>query len=205
MTKQKYFAKLGDKLGRLTIIEVITSELIRVCCDCGNQKIIKKYNFYRTKNSTRSCGCLFKEMVVNRNNSKKGIATKEHGHSAITIIHKSYRQGAKSRGLKFDLSREKLKELINKDCYYCGVSNSMTTKTDTYNYKHNGIDRLDSNEGYVEGNMVPCCSPCNRAKYTYTPKEYIDMCKRVAMLHLEYDDNVEGAQTLSCTGSSCEL
>lgn len=203
--KQKFFANIGDKFGRITVIEVISSERIRVKCDCGNEKIINKYNFYRAKHPTRSCGCLFKDCLIARNNAKKGIATKKHGHSAITVIHKGYRQGAKSRDIEFHLTRDKLEELVLLPCFYCGQKDSMVTKTDTYDYYHNGIDRIDSNLGYIDKNMVPCCSMCNRAKYTHTAKEFIDMCKRVAALHLEYDDNVEGVQQLSCTAGTCEI
>lgn len=28
----------------------------------------------------------------------------------------------------------------------------------------NGIDRVNSKEGYTEENSVPCCSTCNKAK-----------------------------------------
>ena len=31
-------------------------------------------------------------------------------------------------------------------------------------YRYNGIDRVDSKIGYVEGNIVPCCEKCNFMK-----------------------------------------
>lgn len=35
---------------------------------------------------------------------------------------------------------------------------------------YNGVDRKDNAKGYVTGNCLPCCWPCNYAKgsrYTY--------------------------------------
>lgn len=187
MAKEKFFAKVGDKLGRITVIEVISPKFILVKCDCGNEKIIQKYNFYRAKHPTRSCGCLFIDQLKSRNNSKKGVATKEYGHAAITVIYKRYREGAKSRNLQFDITRESFSDLILLPCYYCGQEKSLITKTETYDYQHNGVDRLDNTIGYVDGNMVPCCSKCNRAKYKHSAKEYIDMCIRVAERHKHYE------------------
>lgn len=38
---------------------------------------------------------------------------------------------------------------------------------------HNGIDRIDSNDGYVQGNVVPCCKYCNMAKMDRTQDEFL--------------------------------
>jgi hypothetical protein len=31
-------------------------------------------------------------------------------------------------------------------------------------FTYSGIDRIDSSIGYIEGNVVSCCSKCNTAK-----------------------------------------
>jgi hypothetical protein len=36
----------------------------------------------------------------------------------------------------------------------------------------NGIDRIDSKLGYVEGNVVSCCKICNSAKGDLTLAEF---------------------------------
>ena len=60
-------------------------------------------------------------------------------------------QSAQDRKLKFDLSFESVKELLSyQTCYY-------TNKP----FEADGVfarsfDRIDSNEGYVEGNVVAC-------------------------------------------------
>lgn len=57
-------------------------------------------------------------------------------------------------------------------CMYC---RRPTTET-----HHNGIDRIDSNIGYITSNCVTCCGGCNIAKGKKTPDEFIDQCKIIA-------------------------
>jgi len=38
--------------------------------------------------------------------------------------------------------------------------------------------------GYVEGNVVPCCKDCNRAKWDLTVTEFADSIRRIHA-HLE--------------------
>ena len=67
----------GQRFGRLTVIERKGSKRINnsyhanwLCkCDCGNY--IETTTYYLKSGSTRSCGCLAKELLINRN--KAGI------------------------------------------------------------------------------------------------------------------------------------
>lgn len=45
----------------------------------------------------------------------------------------------------------------------------------------NGIDRKDSNVGYIFENCVTCCSTCNRAKGKLTEEEFVSMCQKVVL------------------------
>lgn len=44
----------------------------------------------------------------------------------------------------------------------------------------NGVDRVNSQQGYEAGNVVPCCKHCNKAKLNRTEAEFIAHCQRVA-------------------------
>lgn len=46
--------------------------------------------------------------------------------------------------------------MSSKPCYYCGELR-----------EYNGIDRIDSNIGYEDNNIVPCCEICNKMKSNY--------------------------------------
>lgn len=52
----------------------------------------------------------------------------------------------------------------------------------------NGIDRYDSAQGYVSGNVVPCCWPCNRAKGSSITEEFLAHVRKIASFGREVGD-----------------
>lgn len=56
-----------------------------------------------------------------------------------------------------------------------------------------GLDRVDSSGAYVVGNVVACCTHCNRAKSDRTEVEFFAWAVRVAaraeMVHGRSDDD----------------
>lgn len=58
--------------------------------------------------------------------------------------------------------------MVQEPCDYCGLVPSPGA--------WNGIDRLESSDGYHEGNTVPCCTPCNSAKSTMYPDVFVEKC-----------------------------
>lgn len=79
-----------------------------------------------------------------------------------------YRSNAKKRNIDFDLTIEEFSKFWQKPCFYCG------SDIDTI-----GIDRVDSDLGYVEGNMVPCCFTCNQSKNDLSLSEWVCHLKSV--------------------------
>ena len=85
-------------------------------------------------------------------------------------LYRTYKRSALRRNHQFELSPERFRELTQSHCYVCG-------KPPTREYRHelhkkrfktpyicNGVDRFDNRDGYIEGNVVPCCGNCNMAK-----------------------------------------
>ena len=83
---------------------------------------------------------------------------------AFKTLLARYKSGAYSRRLKFNLSDKRFHELTADECHYCGIKPFRYIDKNGYRYTYNGIDRIDSNEGYVEGNVVSCCTECNKMK-----------------------------------------
>ena len=82
--------------------------------------------------------------------------------------YKFYENNAKRRNLNFDLTLEQFDAITQKPCVYCGSYNGI--------YKDkpfSGIDRIDSNKGYIEENIVPCCDICNKMKGTLTTEQWL--------------------------------
>lgn len=74
-----------------------------------------------------------------------------------------YKYCAKKRGIIWDLSVTIFSNYWQKNCYYCG------DKIETI-----GIDRIDSNLGYIPDNIIPCCKICNQMKSNMSLNEFYD-------------------------------
>lgn len=79
---------------------------------------------------------------------------------------------AEKRGLDYKLTDDEAREMIISNCHYCDEPSDLTHP--------GGIDRVDNCFGYVSGNCVPACWPCNRAKSIMCEQEFLDLCTRVA-------------------------
>lgn len=148
--------KLGQKYGRLTLIKKLGKDkhrnfLWECKCSCGNICVKNSPTF---NNKTPSCGCTIQTEFNN--------------------VYYDYRNKAKERGLRFDISKDKFRALIEENCVYCGSPPNNTRKGYKGFYVYNGIDRIDNTIGYIEGNIVTCCYTCNHAKGTKTIEEFIE-------------------------------
>lgn len=67
------------------------------------------------------------------------------------------------RGFSWEISKEYWKQLISTNsCHYCL---NVLPETGC------GLDRKDTKLGYIESNVVPCCTRCNRVKHIYIDYE----------------------------------
>lgn len=72
---------------------------------------------------------------------------------------------ASERGLEWDLSRAEYYNLVSKPCAFCGLVLFDAGI---------GLDRVDSDVGYIIGNVVPCCFVCNMMKGTLPNDLFIE-------------------------------
>lgn len=148
---------LNQKFGRLTVIEACgvhkKHARWRCQCECGKQIVIQTGSL---RHHVRSCGCL-------RKPSKLRL---QSGEAMRNYVFKGYENGAKLRGLEFDLSKEQASALFAANCHYCGERPSQVASKPTAHgeFIYNGIDRKDNSLGYSASNCVTCCSVCNVRK-----------------------------------------
>lgn len=74
---------VGTRFGRLVVTEEVGRDkhqevLWRCVCDCGNEKIV--VGSLLTSGKTRSCGCLFRDVITERNST--------HGMSKTRLYHR---------------------------------------------------------------------------------------------------------------------
>lgn len=160
----------GNRFSRLVVINrVQTPSHIKksgraywLCrCDCGKEKIICSENLNSGK--IKSCGCYKREM-----------SSKPFGESAINARYSAYKHDAKNRNIVFFLTKEYFIKLSQGNCFYCNSKPSKIEKNkfNRGDFIYNGIDRIDNNKGYINGNVVSCCTVCNRAKREMTINEF---------------------------------
>lgn len=88
-------------------------------------------------------------------------------------IFLKYERSARKRHLDFSLSEEQFVSILSLGCDYCGRLPK----------RYNGVDRIDNNRGYENGNCVPCCKPCNLMKKDMSREDFISQCRLVSAKH----------------------
>lgn len=177
-------SKVGEVKGHLTVIGVerpsdAPNRMLKCLCVCGNVTFIQSGHWSRGK--AASCGC--KRLELNRIRMK-GLR-KPPGESGLHRLLDSYIRGAAKRNIRFELTRQEFKDLTSSCCAYCGIppnrvsfkpDSSGNTKeaTELTKYVHHGVDRVDSNLGYILSNCVPSCTKCNVAKASMSVSEFRD-------------------------------
>ena len=88
--------------------------------------------------------------------------------------------------------------MIIEPCFYCGDINSSYLRdyrkgklvSDIIIY-YNGIDRVDSNKGYIKTNTVVCCKRCNVAKSDMSVLEFKEWLNRIYKNFIELENSEE--------------
>lgn len=81
----------------------------------------------------------------------------------------------------FDIDFDYIQDLLQKQSFKCAISDI------TLEYKHGvgknyynmSIDRVDSNQGYVKGNIQLVCYVVNVMKTDLEPNKFIEICKQI--------------------------
>lgn len=167
--------------GKLTVLGLSRSTngvlWWKTRCECGNEKDVRGGSL--KTGESKSCGVCVR--------GKKRTA---NGESAKWSLFTSNRINAGRRGIAFTLSLEEFLRITGSACHYCGIQWSSEYPKTIYTknaprknlvgkmklngtYKHNGIDRVDSDIGYVSDNCVPCCKDCNFAKQRMSKEAFM--------------------------------
>lgn len=142
---------------------------------------VKEYNRrYREKNKEKIRQLMRKYYLANREKeieyAKEWRKNNKERHKKVRQKYlettrgrlNSVKSSANTRNIEYKLSEKQALEIMEQDCHYCG---------DDYKI---GIDRIDSNTGYIKNNCVPCCAMCNRMKSIFLYDDFITKCKVIA-------------------------
>jgi len=126
------------------------------CKDC--KKIIRANYYLKHKNLEKQRAYYWQNRIQNR----------------IKFNFSSMKASSKARHILFDLTLEEYYPLALLPCFYCG---------DDLPRFGGGLDRIDSNKGYILINVIPCCSYCNFGKNNQTQEDFLARCIRIADKH----------------------
>lgn len=138
-------------------------------CKCGNMKSISVSSLI--SGNSIDCGC------VNRSKGKVGLISNWY-------IGK-YRTQAKIHGREFQLTKEYLWEIFQKQNGKCALTGidlkfASTARSGDGNAS---IDRIDSSKDYIEGNIQWVHKDINYMKQEYDQEYFINMCNLITKKH----------------------
>lgn len=140
-------------------------------CRCGNLRAVYPHNIITGRQ--RTCGECPKDLI------------------SIGLYHK-IRQEAESREIKFDITKEYITDLWNRQNSICALS-----KKEMYLPKEHSLqtrpqctaslDRIDSDKGYIKGNLQWVTKNMNIMKMDMKQDDFIRECKAVAENFKDYE------------------
>lgn len=161
---------------------------IKTNCDfCHKEIFYKRSHFKKRKNHTCSIECFakIKSQIIRGENNPKALklGSKER---YFWDRYQDYKHRSGARKIDFDLTYEFLIGLFDKQnglCYYTGYPMKLGGSID---FDTMSLDRVDSNKGYIIGNVVFCLNCINMMKsnnsisdiytvFKYIIKKYKDL------------------------------
>lgn len=110
------------------------------------------------------------EKVKQSNIDKKGSLIAKLGY---------YKHRASNSAIEWSLTDEEVFEWFKASCHYCGIEPGDS---------NNGIDRIDSSLGYINGNIVTCCEMCNMMKGSISDNILIERARAILAYNGVIDD-----------------
>lgn len=123
---------------------------LAICESCGNS--FKKINMHAL------CTDCYPQQLEHTGNHRDSIAGR----------WQMYKANAIKRNISFEITLSDFSKYWKQPCEYCGTAIELI-----------GLDRIDSNKGYIMDNLVSCCSRCNEMKNDRTVDQWMADMQRV--------------------------
>jgi hypothetical protein len=147
----------------------------------GNEKLIlilERNNIDRNKGKGSGTVKAWASGIRKPRNCNKGGTKNIHNS-----LFGRWKNGAKTRNYPFTISIEKLQNILENQNFKCAYTNINLLCPKTYSEKKEmtsspyliSLDRIDSELGYVEGNVHFVCVWANKAKGAYSDELFKDI------------------------------
>jgi hypothetical protein len=115
-----------------------------------------------------------------RDRNPEKVATNNQSRlENIKIHYSNYKRSANDKNIEFGLLSDVFDEIVKAPCYYCGTIQDKG---------FNGIDRQNSEIGYVVDNCVSCCQMCNYMKASLSVDAFLGRVEHI----LTYNGRIQG-------------
>ena len=170
---------VGKKFGSLTVLGIVRKDkyshaILNCICDCGEKLDVVNHSL--TSGNTKSCGCKSRKRGSKHPNFK--------GHKGIQASHwGQYTNGAKKRGLEFDITMEYAWSVFLSQDGLCAYSGQPIFFPKTRRQRSNStasLDRIDSSRGYIVGNVQWVHKEINRMKSNLPEEKFLEFIHQIA-------------------------
>lgn len=154
---------------------------MKICSRCKESKL--ESEFYKDCSAPSGLSYNCKKCIRNnidtrqyqkdyrKSHKEQGAIARYKNENTLKRRFGKYEYSAKRKNRIFNLTMEQFNAITSNVCFYCGLF--------TKNKNFTGIDRIDSNIGYLIENCVPCCSDCNEMKNDRTIEEFLNHIKDI--------------------------
>ena len=149
----------------------------------GQQKVMWKLQCVHCNFIKNAAACNLQQHLAKKCPCQVIKSAENNTSSFWKEYEKSYTYGASIRNLVWELTSEQVYNLANRDCHYCKAEPKLRKSHHRSRcvVKVNGIDRKDSNIGYIIENCVSCCFACNKMKMDTPYQTFIEQVKLIAV------------------------
>lgn len=166
---------LNKRFGMLVAIELLGeyrnhNSVYKCICDCGNTVEVLTGNL--KSGGSKSCGCV---RYQSGENSMSWKGHKELSGRYYCIV----KANAASRNINFNISIEYLYNLFiaqDRKCALTGTELILSTKAN----QTASVDRINSDLGYIEGNVQWVHKDVNIMKMYFNQDYFIETCCKIA-------------------------
>ena len=169
---------IGKKVGEWTVLGGHTRKdkaqhKYWLCeCSCGTVKEVNTNSLL--SGQSRSC------VSCSLDNRRTAISLENTNGVFPQWYLNNVKRRADTKVLKFNLSQSFMTNLYLEQKGLCALTGlEIQTGHKTSSKMSASIDRIDNSVGYIESNVQLLHKDLNRAKFTFTQEEFIEICRAV--------------------------
>ena len=173
---------IGRTFNRLTIREVFKRSdgrwLCRCSCECGVEQVERRLDGV-ISGHVPSCGCAYRNRPAMLGANNPSFT----GHEGLLGSRLGeIKNSAKRRGLIFSVTKDYLWSLFEAQGRKCALSGvSLKFGRMYYPLETNAsLDRIDSTQGYIEGNLQWVHKDVNKIKRDLDQNYFLGWCRRIS-------------------------